>query len=55
MILPVYLMTWFTEQLRPMPVVYVGAMWLAYFFGFRMILKTGAVAGMLILIVAVLM
>ncbi|WP_281984974.1 FUSC family protein [Thalassorhabdomicrobium marinisediminis] len=55
MILLVYVMTWFVEQLRPMPVVYVGAMWLTYFFGFRMVLQTGAMAGMLILIVAVLM
>jgi len=55
MIVLVYVMTWFVEQLRPMPLVYVGAMWLTYFGGFRMILKSGAPAGMLILIVAVLM
>jgi len=51
----VYAMTWLVEQLRPMPLVYVGAMWLTYFAAFRMILKTGAPAGMLIIIVAVLM
>ncbi|WP_432256344.1 hypothetical protein [Limimaricola sp. AA108-03] len=55
MILLVYVMTWCVEQLRPMPVVYVGAMWLTCFFGFRMVLQTGAMAGMLILSVAVLM
>ncbi len=48
-------MTWLVEELRPMPLVYIGAMWLTYFAGFRMILQTGAQAGMLIVIVAVLM
>lgn len=51
----VYAMTWAVETLRPMPLVYVGAMWLAYFGGYLMILRTGAQAGMLIVIVAVLM
>lgn len=55
MIVMVYAATWFFEQLRPMPVVYVGAAWLAYFIAFRMILKTGAPLGMLIIIVALLM
>lgn len=55
MIVLVYLMTWLVELLRPMPLVYVGAMWLIYFTGFRMILQSGAQAGMLIIIVAVLM
>ncbi len=55
MIVLVYVMTWLVEQLRPMPMVYVGAMWLTYFAAFRMILKSGAPAGMLIIIVAVLM
>ncbi|MCI2393506.1 FUSC family protein [Aliiroseovarius sediminis] len=55
MIILVYVMTWFVEQLRPLPVVYVGALWLVYFAAFRMILKTGAPMGMLIIIVAVLM
>nr|WP_306264001.1 FUSC family protein [Pararhizobium sp. IMCC3301] len=55
MIAIVYAMTWFVEQLRPMPLVYVGAMWLTYFVAFRMILKTGAPLGMLIIIVALLM
>ncbi len=55
MIVLVYVMTWLVEQLRPMPAVYVGAMWLTYFAAFRMILKTGAPLGMLIIIVAVLM
>ncbi len=55
MIVLVYVMTWFVEVLRPMPVVYVGVMWLTYFLAFRMILQTGAMAGMLIIIVAVLM
>lgn len=55
MIVLVYLMTWVVEQVRPMPLVYVGAMWLTYFAGFHMILKSGAPAGMLIVILAVLM
>lgn len=55
MIVLVWLMTWLVEFLRPMPLVYVGAMWLTYFAGFRMILQSGAQAGMLIIIVAVLM
>lgn len=55
MIVLVYIMTWLVETLRPMPLVYVGGMWLAYFAGFRMILQSGAQAGMLIIIVAVLM
>ncbi|MCK8484212.1 FUSC family protein [Aliiroseovarius sp. S2029] len=55
MIVMVYAMTWFVEQLRPMPLVYVGSMWLIYFAAFRMILKTGAPLGMLIIIVALLM
>lgn len=55
MIVLVYVMTWFVETLRPMPLVYVGAMWLTYFAGFLMILKSGAQAGMLIIIIAVLM
>ena len=55
MIVMAWLMTWMVEQLRPMPLVYVGAMWLVYFAGFRMILQSGAPAGMLIIIIAVLM
>ncbi len=55
MIVLVYAMAWFVEQLRPMPLVYVGAMWLTYFAGFNMILRSGAQAGMLIVIVATLM
>ncbi len=55
MIVMAYVMTWFVQQLRPMPLVYVGAMWLTYFAGFRMILQSGAQAGMLIVIIAVLM
>lgn len=54
MIVLVYLMTWLVDLLRPLPLVYVGAMWLIYFAGFRMILSSGAQTGMLIIIVAVL-
>src|SRR5690554_3285371 len=54
MILLVYIMTAFVEFLRPMPLVYIGAMWLTCFHGFRLVLNTGAQAGMLIIIVAVL-
>lgn len=49
-----WIMTWFVQWLRPMPIVYVGAMWLVYFAGFLMILRTGAAAGMLIVVVGVL-
>lgn len=55
MMVMAYVMTWFVETLRPMPMVYVGAMWLTYFAGFRMILQSGAPAGMLIVVMAVLM
>ncbi|MCL3883257.1 FUSC family protein [Marivita sp. GX14005] len=55
MIVLTALMTWLVEQMRPMPAVYVGAMWLIYFMAFREILRTGAPLGMLIIIVAVLM
>lgn len=55
MIVMAWVFTWIVTELRPMPVVYIGAMWLAYFAGFRMILKTGAPAGMLIVVIAVLM
>jgi uncharacterized membrane protein YeaQ/YmgE (transglycosylase-associated protein family) len=55
MIAMVYVATWMFEQLRPVPLVYVGTAWLAYFFAFRMILKTGAPLGMLIIIAALLM
>ncbi|HLV48825.1 MAG TPA: hypothetical protein VKY35_07175, partial [Aliidiomarina sp.] len=33
LILLVFLMTAFVEFLRPMPLVYIGAMWLTYFLG----------------------
>ena len=55
MIAMVYVATWVFEQLRPMPLVYVGTAWLAYFLAFRMILKTGAPLGMLVIIAALLM
>lgn len=55
MIVLTALMGWLVEWLRPMPLVYVGLMWLLYFAGFLMILRTGAQAGMLIVIVTVLM
>lgn len=55
MIVMAFALAWLVNLLRPMPVVYVGAMWLAYFAGFRMILQTGAQAGMLIVIMVVLM
>ncbi|MBR9870406.1 MAG: FUSC family protein [Gammaproteobacteria bacterium] len=54
MIVMVWLMTSLIELLRPMPLVFVLVMWWVYFIGFRMILQTGAQAGMLIVVVAVL-
>lgn len=54
MIIFPWLMTWVVETLRPMPWVYFVAMWGLYFTGFLMILKTGAQAGMLIVVITVL-
>ncbi|ABV94028.1 conserved hypothetical protein [Dinoroseobacter shibae DFL 12 = DSM 16493] len=48
------LMAWFVVWLQPMAVVYAGAMWLVYFVGFGLILRTGAAPGMLIVIMGVL-
>ncbi|GAC14027.1 FUSC family protein [Aliiglaciecola lipolytica] len=55
MIVMVYVMSTLIAFLRPMPGVYIIVMWLTYFTGYYMILKTGAQAGMLIIVVAVLM
>ena len=54
MIVLPWLMTWVVEWLRPMPLVYVTAVWALYFAGFLMILRSGAQAGMLIVVVTVL-
>ena len=51
----VWLVGWIAEMLRPMPLVYVGAMGLTYFAGYLMILKSGAQTGMLVIVVTVLM
>lgn len=51
MIVLAWLMTWFVEWLHPLPLVFIGAMWLIYFAGFRMILRTGAPVGMLLVII----
>lgn len=48
------LMAWFVNLLQPLPLVYAGAMWLVYFLGFGMILRTGAAPGMLLVVMAVL-
>ncbi|MCB1310614.1 MAG: FUSC family protein [Sedimentitalea sp.] len=48
------LMAWFVTWVQPMPVVFAGAMWLVYFAGFGMILRTGAAPGMLVVIMGVL-
>ncbi|MFD0858274.1 FUSC family protein [Roseovarius aquimarinus] len=48
------LMAWVVNLLQPLPVIYAGAMWLVYFLGFGMILRTGAAPGMLLVIMAVL-
>ncbi|CAM3754080.1 FUSC family protein [Rheinheimera salexigens] len=55
MIVAVLIISWLVEQLRPMPLVYVSVIWLIYFKGFHMILKSGSPAGMLLLIITVLM
>lgn len=48
------LLAWFVIWLQPLPVVYAGAMWLVYFLGFRMILRTGAAPGMALIVFTVL-
>ncbi len=55
MIVMAFALAWLVNFLRPMPLVYLGAMWLAYFVGFRLILQTGAQMGMLVVVMAVLM
>lgn len=55
LIVMVFAMTWVVERLLPVPVVYVGAMWLVFFWGFREILRTGAPLGMLVIVVALMM
>ncbi|MDN5780920.1 MAG: FUSC family protein [Luteimonas sp.] len=55
MIVLTCLMAWLVQVLDVMPLVYTGLMWLLYFAGFRMILVSGAPAGMLVVIVTVLM
>ncbi|WP_281825846.1 FUSC family protein [Jannaschia rubra] len=55
LIVLVHAMAWLVEFLRPMPAVYIGGMWLTYFAGFLLILRTGTPVGMLVVIVAVLM
>jgi|GEM_PF-745091 len=55
MMVMVYAMSTLIEFLRPMPLVYIGSMWLIYFTGYYLILKTGAQAGMLIIVTALLM
>ena len=54
MIVLPWIMTWLVVSLRPMPLAYVTVIWGFYFAGFLMILRTGAQAGMLIVIVTVL-
>lgn len=54
MIVLPWIMTWLVQALRPMPLAYVTAMWGLYFVGFLMILRSGAQAGMLIVVVTVL-
>jgi hypothetical protein len=48
------LMAWFVTWLHPLAVVHAGAMWLVCFVGFRMILRSGSGAGMLLIVLAVL-
>jgi len=55
MIVIAWLMAWLVLGLQPLPLVFVGVMWLLYFAGFLMILRTGAQTGMLIVVVTVLM
>ncbi|WP_395541462.1 FUSC family protein [Neotabrizicola sp. sgz301269] len=54
MIIVPSMMTWLVESLRPMPWAYVTVMWGLYFLGFLMILRSGAQAGMLLVVVTVL-
>lgn len=54
-IVVVWIVAFVVAQLRPMPLVYVTMMALLYFTGYRMILSTGAGAGMLLIVVTVLL
>jgi len=49
-----WLMTALVEWLTPLPLVFIGVMWLLYFAGFLMILRTNSQAGMLIVVMTVL-
>lgn len=53
--LAVWIIGFFVEHLRVMPLVYILMMGLTYFAGYRMILATGAPTGMLIIVVTVLL
>lgn len=55
MVVMTFVMAWLVNTLSAMPLVYMGVVWLLYFTGFQAILKTGAPAGMLIVVVTVLM
>ncbi|AVL52444.1 FUSC family protein [Roseobacter denitrificans] len=50
-----FVTAWMVEQLLPMPLVLIGAMWLCFFLGFRMILKTGSPVGMIVVVLPLLM
>lgn len=55
MVVMTFIMAWLVNELRTMPLVYMGVMWLLYFAGFKAILATGAPAGMLVVVITVLM
>ncbi len=55
MIVMVGVFSTLVEVLRPLPAVYLTVVWLVYFLGYYLILKTGAQAGMLLIVVMVLM
>ncbi|TDL78144.1 FUSC family protein [Palleronia sediminis] len=47
-------LAWFVTWVHPLAVVQAGAAWLVYFIGFRMILRTGATPGMLLVVFTIL-
>jgi hypothetical protein len=52
--MPAFFRPWGLEQLLPMPVVIVGAMWLVCFWGAREILRTGAPVGLPVIVMALM-
>lgn len=55
LIVMVFAVSWVVERLLAMPVVFLLAVWLLYFTGFRAVLRSGAPTGMLVIVITLLM